>query len=58
MSNILAVNYYEDFNDTIKNFRNLIIDLYEATNTFLSNFLVENEIKMLHLVDYKKLNEK
>jgi ariadne-1 len=58
LSSILTLSDFEEFNEEFKNYRNRIIDLFTATNTFTGNFLIEIENKMLHIVDYKKIAEK
>lgn len=57
MTNIMALNDFEDFNHEFTNFRNSIIDLYSATNKFVTNLLSSIENGMLHLVDYSKMKE-
>jgi ariadne-1 len=58
MSTLMALSDFEDFTQSFQSFRNSIIDLYSATNTFIKNLLSEIENTMLDLVDYKKLTEK
>lgn len=58
MNNIMALNDFDDFNHEFKVFRNSIIDLFTATNKFVTNLLTSIENNMLHLVDYSKMNQK
>jgi ariadne-1 len=58
MQNILALADYTEFYNEFKTFRNSIIDLFSATNKFVDNLLNSIENQMLHLVDYKRMEEK
>jgi hypothetical protein len=58
IQNMLALLDWDDFMSEFKVFRNSIIDLYSATNKFIENLLNAIENQMLHLVDYKKMEEK
>ena len=55
MNNIMALDDFTDFNDEFKLFKNMIIDLYTATNKYNFNLMNSIENTMLGDIDYKLL---
>lgn len=58
MSTLLALEELEEFNDNFKLVKNQVVDLYSATNKFMTNLLESIELSMIDQIDYKYIKNR